>query len=407
MKKSSIRLVAMLLCVLMCVTMMPVEALAYTSETAGETAAVSIGSVKITGQPQNKSAAVSNGNKVTFRVEATGKNLKYQWFCKKGSGSWEKVSGGTKAKLTVTVKENMDGWKYRCRVSSGSTKVYSKSAELSVSNKSKTKYRALLIGEVSFYPTCTRNKGDVQLMKSMLSKVKGPKGGKYKITCKYDLTRAGVKNAIKSAFKGAKKSDVSLFFIATHGVTNIASGDWAGAICTYDGDYIQIKELASWLKEVPGKVIVMIGSCGSGAAISAKGVKSAAEDPDAFNEAVVSAFAAVDETLPADEGDAANIGEFRKSKFYVLTAAKHQESSWGSEVSGYNMFTYCIAQGGKGKADKNKDKKITLKELYKYVSKEAMGPYYYYDDYGYLRGPYYQHARVYPSNSNYVLFKTA
>jgi hypothetical protein len=395
MKKSSIRLVAMLLCVLMCMSIMPTEALAYTEPAA----AVSNGGVKITSQPQDKSVAVSNSNKATFKVEASGKNLKYQWFCKKGSGSWEKIAGATKAKLTVTVKENMDGWKYRCRVSSGSTKVYSKAAELNVANAS-AKYRALLVGEVSFYPTCTRNKGDVQLMKSLLNKVKGPKGGRYKITCKYDLTKAGIKNAIKNTFKGAKKSDVSLFFIATHGVTNISSGDWAGAICTYDGDYIQIKELASWLKAVPGKVIVILGSCGSGAAISRNGVKSAAEDPDAFNEAVVSAFAAADEVLPSDGEDAANIGEFRKSKFYVLTAAKHQESSWGSEYYRYNFFTYYLSKGGKGAADSNKDRKITLKELYKYVSKNAKGPYY--DGYGY----YYQHARVYPSNSSYVLFKT-
>ena len=385
MKMSKIRLVAMLLCVLMCMSIMPTEALAYTEESSA--------------------AAVSNSNKATFKVEASGKNLKYQWFCKKGSGSWEKIAGATKAKLTVTVKENMDGWKYRCRVSSGSTKVYSKAAELNVANAS-ARYRALLIGEVNFsWDYATRNKGDVQRMKSMLSKVKGPKGGRYKITCKYDLTKAGVKNAIKSAFKGAKKSDVSLFFIATHGVTNISSGDWAGAICTYDDDYIQIKELASWLKAVPGKVIVIIGSCGSGAAISRNGYRSSSANPDAFNEAVVSAFAAADEVLPSDGEDAANIGEFRKSKFYVLTAAKHQESSWGWEThdpsSSYNYFPYYIAKGAKGAADADRNKKITLKELYKYVSKNAKGPYY--DGYGY----YYQHARVYPSNSSYVLFKTA
>ena len=397
MKMSKIRIVAMLLCVLMCMSIMPTEALAYTEPAA----AVSNGGVKITSQPQDKSVAVSNSNKATFKVEASGKNLKYQWFCKKGSGSWEKIAGATKAKLTVTVKENMDGWKYRCRVSSGSTKVYSKAAELNVANAS-TKYRALLIGEESFSwgDYCTRNRGDVRLMKSMLSKVKGPKGGRYKITCKYDLTKAGVKNAIKSAFKGAKKSDVSLFFIATHGVTSEASGAYAGAICTSDGDLIQIKELASWLKAVPGKVIVIIGSCGSGAAISRNGYRSSSANPDAFNEAVVSAFAAADEVLPSDGEDAANIGEFRKSKFYVLTAAKHMESSWGSEYYGYNFFTYYLSKGGKGAADSNKDRKITLKELYKYVSKNAKGPYW--DGYS----DNYQHARVYPSNSSYVLFKT-
>ena len=51
MKKSSIRLVAMLLCVLMCMSIMPTEALAYTEESSA--AAVCNGGVKITKQPQD------------------------------------------------------------------------------------------------------------------------------------------------------------------------------------------------------------------------------------------------------------------------------------------------------------------------------------------------------------------
>ncbi len=314
MKKSSIRLVAMLLCVLMCMSIMPTEALAYTEPAA----AVSNGGVKITSQPQDKSAVLSNSNKATFKVEASGKNLKYQWFCKKGSGSWEKIAGATKAKLTVTVKENMDGWKYRCRVSSGSTKVYSKAAELNVANAS-TKYRALLIGEVSFSPKCARNKGDVQLMKSMLNKVKGPKGGRYKITCKYDLTKAGIKNAIKNTFKGAKKSDVSLFFIATHGDAS-TTGYGAGALAVSPNGSLLLDDLASALQAIPGKVIVILESCGSGAAVfetyaeENDAAANAIANAKAFDQAVIDAFAAADTGIVTN--DVENTGEFRvENKF--------------------------------------------------------------------------------------------
>ena len=408
MKKAKLRLVAMLLCVLMCLTLLPAEALAYTAESAENVTAsvVSNGKVKITKQPKNQS--VKQGAKVTFQVKASGKHLKYQWYYRKSSsGSWKKVSGGTKATLKVTANR-MNGWQYRCQVKSGSKKVYSRAATLKVNY---VKYRALLIGEVNFSPKCTRNKGDVLKMKSMLSSVKTPKGGSYKITCKYDLSESGIQSAIKSAFKGADSNDVSLFFIATHGVTNVESGSWAGAICTSDGGYVQMGELAGWLKKVPGKVIVIIGSCGSGAAVSANGAKGASKfDEDAFNTSVIQAFAAADEILPSEGGDAANIGDFRNSKFYVLTAAKHMESSWGCEdgsaSSSYNYFPYYIVKGAKGAADSNKDKKITLKELYKYADKEARGPYYYYDENDVRQGPFYQHARVYPSNSSYVLFKT-
>ena len=56
-------------------------------------------------------------------------------------------------------------------------------------------------------------------------------------------------------------------------------------------------------------------------------------------------------------------------------------------------------KGGKGAADADKNGKITLSELYNYAYKNAKGPYW--DGYD----NYYQHARVYPTNSTYVLFK--
>ena len=162
-------------------------------------------------------------------------------------------------------------------------------------------------------------------------------------------------------------------------------------------------ELAGWLKKVPGKVIVILGSCGSGAAVYSNGVRTGETfDPDAFNDAAIRAFAAVDEYVPDAEDElVSNTGEFRKSKFYVLTAAAYQESSWGQEGSDpYNYFPYYIAKGGKGAADSNNNGKVTLNELYKYAYRKAKGPYY--DEYG---DAYYQHARVYPANSSYVLFK--
>ncbi len=92
---------------------------------------------------------------------------------------------------------------------------------------------------------------------------------------------------------------------------------------------------------MPGKVIVLLGSCGSGAAIVSNGkityVPNASSEADErFNEAAIRAFAEAD--------PAANTGEFRESKFYVMTAAAHQESSWGQESSDpYNYFPYYLS----------------------------------------------------------------
>ena len=270
------------------------------------------------------------------------------------------------------------------------------------------KYRALLVGEVHFsWEQATRNQGDVENLTALLEEVEGPEGGKYEINAKLDLSRDGIRAAIQEAFAEADDDDVSLFFIATHGVTDIESGPYAGEILTievpgsWDG-YLTLPDLASWLNAVPGKVIVLLGSCGSGAAILGNGAEltpeEAAEAQARFNEAVIRAFAEA-------EGDASNTGEFRTNKYYVLTAAAHMQSSWGYEPwgdgVGANYFPLAFMQGAMGSkpADTNKDGLITLNEMWLYCKEEAYGPYW--DGTGY----YYQDVQVWPENSSYPLFR--
>ncbi len=88
----------------------------------------------------------------------------------------------------------------------------------------------------------------------------------------------------------------------------------------------------------------------------------------------------------------------------MLTASWYQELSWGTESGPYNFFTKWLTDGigtsGKMKADTNNNKKVTVKELFKYISKVG-------DNYGfYSEGRYYyQHVQAYPKNSTFVLFK--
>ena len=171
--------------------------------------------------------------------------------------------------------------------------------------------------------------------------------------------------------------------------------------------------LASWLKQVPGQVVVIIDSCGSGAAVynsnggpgdavanaSAKGA-SADFSPEAFDEAVVNAFESEDKGVMApgiDEG-----AFVIRNKFYVLTASAYQEACW-TKGDKYSYFTKWLTDGIKTKgsmpADADKNKLTTLNELYKYIKKqgskleiEANGV------------KYKQHVQVYPSNSGFELF---
>lgn len=273
----------------------------------------------------------------------------------------------------------------------------------------KTTYRALLIGEEDFgRETATRNRGDVKLMKKMLLSVKGPKGGSYTVKTGIDYSPARIRKAIRNTFADADSNDVSLFFIATHGDTDY-DGRYAGALSTGENtstgtlfeSCVLFEELASWLSAVPGKVIVIVESCGSGAALYASGASQ--------NQKLVETFQNADK----DTGlYFANTGELRvKNKFYVLTASRYRESSWGT--SDYNFFTKWLVNGVGTKGSIVCDGSYTslngsrrsgdgdgvaeLEELFRYISAKG--------DSFLFNGKYYQHVQRYPVKSSYGLFK--
>ena len=285
-----------------------------------------------------------------------------------------------------------------------------------------TVYRALLIGEENFsgQSVCTRNRGDVTAMTNMLNSITGPTGGSFSIIKKYDLSASQVLSAVKNAFSGADDDDVSLFFIATHGDVDY-TGDYAGALAMSPSGSLLLKDLANALNAVPGKVIVVLESCGAGAAVYPNGGNSSNDGKTLyedikrratqFDEAVIRAFSGADPgivvTLQPNDVQA-NTGEFRvDNKFYVLTASRYQELSWGMESgkseTSYNYFTMWLTQGigtsGAMPADANSNNQTTLDELYRYISKVG-------DDYQFRTdsGVYYQHVQVYPADSDYVLF---
>lgn len=408
MKKYSTRILAMLMCVLMCVSLLPLTALAAAApevvrENSGEkVSVVSNGKPKITSQPKSKS--VMQGKTVTFKVSATGGSLKYQWYYRKSaSGSWTKMSGKTSASLKITAKR-YDGYQYRCKVSNKSGSVTSKAATLTVNY---VQYRALLIGQ-SYSSTSLQElygSQDLSYMRDLLNKVSGPKGGKYDYWYGEDVSYSGIKYGIDEFLCQADSNDVSLFYFSGHGDSS-SYDSYAGALCTVeDSSYslLQLNTLASWLKTVPGKVIVLIDSCGSGAAVAANGrLVSGAAAADRFNQAVINAFAAVDETIN-EPGAVSNTGELRTSKFVVLTSsAYHENSGYTSDYNGdpVSHFTYWLWYGAvpygnrKMDADANGNHIVTITELYKFIKK--------YDSYDANT----QHVKMYASSASYPMFKS-
>ena len=291
-------------------------------------------------------------------------------------------------------------------------------------------YLALLVSEDDFYwgeepgdetqwEHDGRNRGDVKLLADMLSKVSAPNGSRYIVTTRNNTDMQQLLDLIGETFAGADDNDVSLFFIATHGVDlPDASDEIAGALgmASLTDQYpelLPIGTLRDCLLRVPGRVVVLLQSCGSGAAIYQK---NGAADPDAaaracaaFDAAVVDAFRDAD---PGIEEIAANTGELRKAnKFYVLTAGAIGESVLGFEKPGEdlnNLFTTWLWQGvgsaGSRPADEqyagNGDGVVDLHELYRFIAATGRENAIWYE--GYLC---HQHVQVYPADTRFPLFK--
>lgn len=292
-------------------------------------------------------------------------------------------------------------------------------------DRNPVKYRALLVSESDFYwpenkpkerwERINRNKGDVKLMQKMLKQVKTPDGGKYAITTQNNTGLNQLKQLIRNTFAEADANDISLFFIATHGDSTDSTPEKnTGSLCMASlgerrPEWMNLSELRDLLLEVPGKVIVILESCGSGAAVvksNGSGAQSLARAAEAFDAQVVDVFRSADPGI-MEPDLAANTGDLRKvNKFYVLTASAYREESFGFDSS--NVFTDWLIEGvgksGSMPADTrfagNNNGMVDLHELYSYISNVG--------DYTKIRSMdkfYYQHVQVYPNNLRYTLFK--
>lgn len=283
------------------------------------------------------------------------------------------------------------------------------------------RYRALQIGQTAFEDIGKGVEADLNLMGTMLSNVQGPWGGKWQIFEARNQNRDGVLNSIKGAFRDADEDDVSLFFISTHGVSYDYEKErpdrpdlmkYAGALAMIpDGsDSLLLCDLAATLKSIPGKVIVFIDSCGSGAAVydpgdSQNAARNAAKNAArAFDQAVIDAFADADSGVVEEVwNDSANTGEMRlMNKFYVLTASRYAENSWGGSKG--SRFTVTLTDGvgltGSMPADADGNHEVTLNELFRYISANSdQKPISSGDKY------YFQHVQVYPKGSGFGLFR--
>ena len=420
---------------------------------------------KITVQPGSQK--VNAGTSVSFSVTATGTGLTYQWQGSSDGGvTWTDsiLSTANNRTLTFNAVKSMAGNHYRCIVKDkyGFTDT---SAEAVLTIQTETVYRALLIGETSFYKynkstqkyyneNATRNSVDVSIMRTMLQSAAGPGGGSYSVTTRTNAGFATIRSLISSTFANTTENDVSLIMISTHGdatatdssghITARHNGDlWMPFLGTEDEmnvrdnranyrwkdsdgverdhtEWLSFSTLVSWLNTyVKGEVIVLIESCGAGAAIWETDLEQNGTGSEAISDSgvaaawinrAISAFSAGDPGLSPDEGEwEANTGEMRVlNKYYVLAAARYGENSYGNNSTGNLFIRELVAGvGSKGNipADSNSNGTVDLAELYNYIRQsDGQGGDGKYNDW---YGENVQHVQRYPASgtgSTYPLF---
>ncbi len=287
-------------------------------------------------------------------------------------------------------------------------------------------YRALLFSESTFSGgVIQRNRGDVRLMTGMLGTVTGPDGGVYEVHSFDDLTAEEVYAKITQYLvEPSRDGDVSLFFFASHG--DKVSKDYQNAgrlYCRMKATWLCLPDLADALSLIDGKVIVILESCGPGAAVrdfsgvpglrlaSAGGLPDLPADDGGGDDpetaaAMLSVFAAADPGLlvyrpqgPDSGLRPREVNRFLTQKFEILCAAEYLQTSYMYQGDTKNLFPYWLVTGvgstGGMPADMeygDGDGLLTFQELFRYV---------------YARTKYKQTACCYPQNSSYPLFRRA
>lgn len=371
-----------------------------------------------------------NSGSITIHLDnSTGKN----------SISWEPLTGAdyynvyldnelyaTTTAIDFIIDDLGEVTVTACKVYGQETFETDKSNPIEVEKVININYRALLIGETTYAQKLNGPENDVAAMKNILTSLQMG----YEVYSQIDASKEEIIDLIDIAFSDATEDDISLFYYSGHGITG-AGENYSGAIQTVDYQYITTQDLAELLSGVPGKIIVIMDSCGSGATISDEEISASyanslfsandlsesytKEDTDneideifdaeRFSKGVIEAFKPYylsTGTANADMSGSGRAMELRTSKFYVLTGSAYEESSLTTNNGGYwgglftkgltscAGFTYPTSSfAGSFAGDSNDDNQLSLAECATYCTSFV-------DD--------RQHILSYPSNSGFVLF---
>ncbi|HNR66090.1 MAG TPA: caspase family protein, partial [Atribacterota bacterium] len=219
-------------------------------------------------------------------------------------------------------------------------------------------------------------------------------------------TRSNIFEGITSTFSQAGNDDVSYFYYSGHGWVK----DGKSTILPHDAKNfddskdITVEELAEALGSIPGTKIVIMDACYSGGFIGKElyswGI-AGSEGLQEFNANVIDTFASYDLFgLESVKGNLATQG------FQVIVSATGNQQCFETinphpldgnpygyfsrflcEGCGYNSFNFPYP------ADQNRNRKVTINEIYQYICTEI--------SHTHVK----QDAQVYPLNSSFTFIE--
>ena len=224
--------------------------------------------------------------------------------------------------------------------------------------EAETVRRALLIAQENYpYPNSLSGPGkDLTRMKTTLSDI-------FEVTIRKDLTAAQIPEEIAATFSGATEEDISLFYYSGHG--NLSNDpETNGALVGIEyNQLVTAAQLRSALDRIPGRKIVIIDACYSGALIGRSTMlraKSAGEENAANaggQEAPAVSFMAAF-TKPRLRGRSLAV-----QPYYVMVSSTGAEISWENNSGGF--FTGAFTES-RSMGDANGDGIVTMLESYNY-----------------------------------------
>ncbi|MBO4884918.1 MAG: Ig-like domain-containing protein [Clostridia bacterium] len=252
-------------------------------------------------------------------------------------------------------------------------------------------YRALVLGEQN-YETGRTRLGGLNTAEGVAETLRqqSVNGRAYEVRLQIDSTRESLIEGIGETFGQAREDDVSLIYINCHG-----DYDDTAWIELHDGTRVTAVQLEQLLRGIPGRVMVIVDCCRSGAFLGD------AEAADRFTCAVCDAF----------RGGASSA--FESGKYIVMTSAGPDEDSYrrsfagdSSEESMAAILARSLCEGAGWdiigdkmctlKADANRDRVVTLQEIWQYTHRRVL---YYLEGTGVT-----QTVRVWPEGDQTPLF---